>query len=84
MTELEKLFAQKRTENGDFAYSTTGNNLLDILFMTAYYEKNLDKVKIGNSDKEQLFSMLIRDGRFGLGRRDLGRELMKQSKVSPN
>ena len=82
MNELEKLFAQKRTENGDFAYSTTGNNLLDILFMTAYYEKNLDKVKIGNSEKDKLFSMFIRDGRFGLGRRDLGRELMKQSGVT--
>lgn len=83
MNELEKLFAQKRTENGDLAYSTTGSNLLDILFMTAYFEKHLDEVKIGNSDKDKLFSMFVRDGRFGLGRRDLGRELMKQSGVSP-
>ena len=37
MTELEKLFAEKRTENGDIAYNTTGDNLLDILFMTEYY-----------------------------------------------
>lgn len=81
MNELEKLFATKRTENGDVAYNTTGSKLLDLLFMTAYFEKHLDEVKIGNSEKEKLFAMFIRDGRFGLGRRDLGRELMKQAEV---
>ncbi|MGN0961314.1 MAG: DUF2828 family protein [Christensenellales bacterium] len=80
--ELEKLFLTKQTENGDIAYKSTSNKLLDILFMTAYFEKHLDEVKIGNSDKEKLFAMFIRDGRFGLGRRDLGRELMKQAEVS--
>lgn len=82
MNELEKLFATKKTENGDVAYSTTGSKLLDLLFMTAYFEKHLDEVKIGNSEKEKLFAMFIRDGRFGLGRRDLGRELMKQAEVN--
>lgn len=82
MNELEKLFAQKKTENGDIAYTTTGKKLLDILFMTAYFETHLNEVKIGQSDKEKLFAMFIRDPRFGLGRRDLGRELMKQSNVS--
>ena len=43
MTELEKLFAEKRTENGDIAYNTTGDNLLDILFMTEYYSKHIDE-----------------------------------------
>lgn len=81
MNELEKLFNEKRTENGDKAYKSTGSKLLDILFMTAYYEKHLGEVKIGNSKKDQLFSMFIRDGRYGIGRRDLGRELMKQSEV---
>ena len=81
MNSLEKLFAQKKTENGDNAYNTTGSNLLDILFMTAYFEKHLQEVKIGNGEKEKLFSMFVRDGRFGLGRRDLGRELMKQAQV---
>lgn len=81
MNELEKLFAEKRTENGDVAYSTSGSKLLDLLFMTAYFEKHLGEVKIGNSDKEKLFAMFVRDGRFGLGRRDLGRELMKQAEV---
>ena len=81
MNELEKLFAQKRTENGDKAYSTSGSKLLDLLFMTSYFEKHLGEVKIGDSEKEKLFAMFIRDGRYGLGRRDLGRELMKQAKV---
>ena len=82
MNELEKLFAQKRTENGDKAYSTSGSELLDLLFMTSYFEKHLGEVKIGDSEKEKLFAMFIRVGRYGLGRRDLGRELMKQANVS--
>lgn len=81
MNELEKLFARKKTENGDEAYSTTGNNLLDLFFMSAFFEKHLDSVHIGNSTKEQIFSAFMRDPRLGMGRRDLGRELMKQSKL---
>ena len=81
MNELEKLFAKKKTENGDISYNTTGNNLLDILFMTSYFEKHLDEVHIGNSDKEKLFSMFIRDPRYGIGRRDLGRTLLGLSEV---
>lgn len=81
MNELEKLFNEKRTENGDKAYKSTGNNLVDIFFMTPYFEKNLDEVTIGSSEKEKLFSMFVRDGRFGLGRRDLGRKLMRLSGV---
>lgn len=81
MTELEKLFATKKTENGDVAYKTTGNNLTDLFFMTPYFEKHLDQVKIGNSEKEKVFSMFVRDPRFGLGRRDLGRKLMELSNV---
>lgn len=46
-------------------------------------KKHLDEVSIGTSDKEKLFSMYIRDPRFGLGRRDLGRKLMYLSKVEP-
>lgn len=75
MNELEKLFAEKRTENGDKAYSTTGSNLLDLLFMTSYFEKHLDEVKIGDSEKDKLFAMFVRDGRYGLGRRDLGERI---------
>ncbi len=81
MTELEKLFATKKTENGDAAYKTTGNNLTDLFFMTAYFEKHLNEAKIGNSEKEKVFSMFVRDPRYGLGRRDLGRKLMEMSEV---
>lgn len=72
----------KRTENGDIAYTTTGDNLTDLFFMTPYFEKHLDQVHIGQSDKEKLFAMFVRDPRYGLGRRDLGRELMYQANVS--
>jgi len=71
----------KLTENGDIAFNTTGNNLLDILFMTEYYTNHPNEVKIGNSEREKLFSMFIRDPRYGLGRRDLGRQLMAMSGV---
>jgi len=81
MNEIEKILNTKKTENGDVSYKTTGNNLTDLFFLTSYFEKHLDQVHIGKSRKEKLFSMFIRDPRFGLGRRDLGRELMKQSEV---
>lgn len=83
MNELQKIFLEKKTENGDKAYKSTGNNLTDLFFMTPYFEKHLDQVNIGTSDKEKLFSMFVRDPRFGLGRRDLGRKLMYLSGVEP-
>ena len=83
MNELEKLFAVKKTENGDISYKTTGDNLTDLFFMTPYFEKHLDQVHIGTTDKEKVFSMFVRDPRFGLGRRDLGRKLMALSNLSP-
>lgn len=83
MNEIRKILSLKKTENGDVAYKTTGNNLTDLFFMTAYFEKHLDEAKIGNSEKEKVFSMFVRDPRFGLGRRDLGRRLMEQAQVNP-
>ncbi len=83
MNKIQKIRNEKLTENGDKSYKTTGNNLTDLLFMTSYFEKNLNEVKIGTSEKEKIFSMFIRDPRFGLGRRDLGRKLMMLSEVSP-
>ena len=82
MNELQKMKLQKRTENGDISYTSTGNNLTDIMFMTDFFSKNLDQVTIGDTDKEKLFSMFIRDPRFGLGKRDLGRKLMELSGTS--
>ena len=84
MNEIEKILNEKRTENGDKSYKSTGDNLTDLFFMAPYFEKNLDEVSIGTSEKEKVFSMFIRDPRFGLGRRDLGRRLMMLSKVSAN
>ncbi len=82
MNSIEKLLETKINEKGDISYKTTGNNLTDLLFMTSFFEKHLEEVNIGTSDKEKLFSMFIRDPRYGLGRRDLGRLLMKKSQVS--
>lgn len=85
MNNLQRLVmkskARKLTENGDIAFKTTGDNLTDLFFMTPYFEKHLDEVHIGQSERDKVFSMYIRDPRFGLGRRDLGRELMLQSNV---
>jgi len=81
MNEIEKILNEKRTENGDKSYKSTGNNLVDLFFMTPYFEKNLDEVTIGTSERDKIFSMFVRDPRFGLGRRDLGRKLMQLSKV---
>lgn len=82
MNKIKKLLSVKRTENGDITYKTTGDNLTDLLFMTPYFESHLGQAQIGTSEKEKLFSMFIRDARFGLGRRDLGRELMEKSGVN--
>lgn len=81
MNEIQKILNEKRTENGDISFKSTGDNLTDLFFMAPFFEKNLDEVKIGTTEKEKVFSMFIRDPRFGLGRRDLGRRLMDLSNV---
>ena len=58
MMTLDEAFNSKLTENGDIAFTTTGNNLLDILFLSEYYTNHLDKVHIGTSETEKLFSMM--------------------------
>lgn len=82
---LQEIFDNvKLTENGDLAYSKVSSDvMLDILFMTEYYTKHLDDTPhLENKDIDKLFSMFIRDPRYGLGRRDLGRKLMADAKVS--
>lgn len=82
---LEEIFAMKTTENGDNAYNTTMNPMLDILFMSEYYGKHLDEIPyIGTSMTAKLFAMMMRDPRFGLGRRELGRRLMLLTEVTPS
>lgn len=75
---LRQAFNTKLTENGDLAFKKCSENpLINILFMTAYFEKHLDSVPfIGKDDRAVLFARFIRDPRYGLGRRDLGRKLM--------
>ena len=36
MNKLQKLMETKLTENGDISYKTTGNNLSDLMFLTAF------------------------------------------------
>ena len=76
-SELENLFINKLTENGDKSFSSTGNKMLDVLFMTEYYSKHLGETPfLGHDETAKLFAMFIRDPRAGLGRRDLGRRLL--------
>lgn len=80
--EMKKIFAEKLTENGDVSYSTTLNKYLDILFMADYYKDHLYALDIGNSAFDKLFAMFIRDPRYGMGRRDVGRKLLRLANCS--
>lgn len=84
MNEVEKILNEKRTENGDISYKSTGDKYLDILFMSEYFTKHLNEVPAVDKDEYgKLFAMFIRDPRYGLGKRDLGRILMKDAESSP-
>ena len=90
MNSLERLFNKKETENGDISYKSTGNDMLDMLFMSAYYEKHLEealkkycKAEHNKEEKWRLFAMFMRDPRLGLGRREYGRNLMYWTEVQP-
>lgn len=84
--DLKTLFGSniKLTENGDISFKMPStNNFINILFLTEYFQNHLSQVpSIGEDEKAQLFAMMIRDPRFGLGRRDLGRYLMGMTKCS--
>ena len=80
--DLQHIFNAKATENGDLAFKKVSqdNELLNILFLTEYYQKHLNEVPILEpTTKNTLFAMMIRDPRHGLGRRDLGRKLMENT-----
>ena len=81
-SELDMIFNDKKTENGDDSHISTGNHLIDLLFRGEYYTHHLEKVRIGDSDLEKLFAMFVRDPRYGLKYRDYGRILMRQAGVS--
>ena len=83
--DLQHIFNAKATENGDLSFKKVSqdNELLNILFLTEYYQKHLGETPILEpSDRNSLFAMMIRDPRLGLGRRDLGRVLMKNTHCS--
>lgn len=86
---IKEVFSNvKINEKGDIAYNSTTNKYLDILFNTELLTKQKKAVDITflNSDSEydRLFAMFIRDVRNGLGRRDLGRDLLKITKETPS
>lgn len=79
-SHLAEMFNKKFTENGDIAYTTTGNTLLDILFMTEYFQSHLSELPyIGTDTKAKLFAMFMRDARKGMGRKDIGRILLQST-----
>lgn len=88
MATLDEVFGKKAceklTENGDLAYTKASLNdeLVNLLFMSEYYQKHLNEANIGTSEREKMFAQFMRDPRFGIGRRDLGRVLMNKSKCS--
>ena len=78
-SQLSTLFGSTTTtENGDFAYTGLNNPLLDILFKTDYYRVHLDELpKLADTPKNKLFAKFIRDPRYGVGCKNIGRELLK-------
>ena len=82
--DLQELFHLKTTENGDLCFNqASDDNLINLLFMTEYFQKHLNEVALGSSDRDKLFAQFIRDPRYGLGRRDLGRKLMLLAHLTP-
>lgn len=81
---IDEIFNAKLTENGDLAFKKASDNtLINIFFLSEYYQNHpLEIPYLEPNDKNRLFSMFIRDPRFGIGRRDLGRHLMDQTKCS--
>lgn len=88
MATLEEVFGKKAceklTENGDLAYTKASLNdeLVNLLFMSEYYQNHLNEATIGTSEREKLFAQFMRDPRFGIGRRDLGRVLMRKAQCT--
>ena len=83
--DLQHIFNAKATENGDLAFKKVSqdNELLNILFLTEYYQNHLSEVPmLEPSERNRFFAMMIRDPRLGLGRRDLGRKLMNCTECS--
>ena len=79
----------KLTENGDLAFisptlgETEDDKMLDILFKTEYYSTHLDELPVLPRTMRCIeFAQFIRDPRYGLGKRDLGRRLLFNLRVN--
>ena len=83
MNALEKLFNTKLTENGDLAYKSSGNGVVDLIFLAEYFTKNPNEIPINDiealpEEARRLLCMFIRDPRYGMGYRDYGRILFEK------
>ena len=83
MNALEKLFNTKLTENGDLAYKSSGNGVVDLIFLAEYFTKNPNEIPINDiealpKEARRLLCMFIRDPRYGMGYRDYGRILFEK------
>ena len=79
----------KLTENGDLAFKSPvigedeDDLMLDILFKTEYYSTHLDELPVLPRTMRCIkFAQFIRDPRYGLGKRDLGRRLLFNLRVN--
>ena len=79
----------KLTENGDLAFKSPvigedeNDLMLDILFKTEYYSTHLDELPVLPRTMRCIkFAQFIRDPRYGLGKRDLGRRLLFNLRVN--
>ena len=88
--EFNKILSNaKLTENGDLAFKspvigeTEDDLMLDILFKTEYYSTHLDELPVLPKTMRCIkFAQFIRDPRYGLGKRDLGRRLLFNLRVN--
>ena len=85
--DLKTAFNTKLTENGDLAFKSTGDPVVDMVFFAPYLNKHLDVA--GNlfdkvpDDTKPVLAMFVRDPRFGLKWKDLGRYLCMRCGLSP-
>lgn len=76
---LEEVFALKTTENGDLAFNSTLNPMLDILFMAEYYTKHPNEMpELQDDEISRLFALFMRDPRKGMGYKEIGRNLFSK------
>lgn len=88
MTKISTAFQNATlTENGDLAFKSTGNKMVDLLFYAPYLTENpqyiADLAKEVDENILGLFACFMRDPRLGMGWKVVGRELLKIAGVDP-